>query len=157
MNFISNFQSSDAWSFNLTWRFGTGLPYTEPIGLDPMNFTWQGDSFFISDPETGNIQLNPDFGELENVNQKRYPSYNRIDLRAQYSGSNGRIRYDLYLDIINALNFQNVQSYKYVIYPVDPNPEGVPDFLRRSSWVELKREPIYMYPFIPSLGVKLQF
>jgi hypothetical protein len=157
MNFISNFQSSDAWSFNLTWRFGTGLPYTEPIGLDPMNFTWQGDSFFISDPETGNIQLNPDFGELENVNQKRYPAYNRIDLRAQYSGTNGSIRYDLYLDIINALNFQNVQSYKYVIYPVDPNPEGVPDFLRRSSWVELKREPIFMYPFIPSLGVKLQF
>ena len=157
MNFISNFQSSDAWSFNLTWRFGTGLPYTEPIGLDPMNFTWQGDSFFISDPETGNIQLNPDFGELENVNQKRYPAYNRIDLRAQYSGTSGKINYDLYLDIINALNFQNVQSYKYVIYPVDPNPEGVPDFLRRSSWVELKREPIFMYPFIPSLGVKLQF
>ena len=118
-------------SFNLTWRFGTGLPYTELIGLDPMNFTWQGDSFFISDPETGNIQLNPDFGELENVNQKRYPSYNRIDLRAQYSGSNGRIRYDLYLDIINALNFQNVQSYKYVIYPVDPNPEGVPNFKKK--------------------------
>ena len=60
-------------------RFGRVF-HTEPIGLDPMNFTWQGDSFFISDPETGNIQQ-IDF-ELENVNQKRYPAYNRIDLRA---------------------------------------------------------------------------
>ena len=157
MNLIGNYRLSPKWDFSFTWRYGTGLPYTEPVGLEPMNFVWQGDSFFISDPETGNIQLNPDFGELSNVNKQRYPAYNRIDLRAQYSGQISGLRYYAYFDIVNVFNSQNVQSYKYVLYIVDPNFPATPDFLRKSSWVELKREPIFMYPFIPSLGVKLQF
>ena len=157
MNLIGNYRLNSNWDLSFTWRYGTGLPYTEPIGLDPMNFIWEGDAFFISDPETGNIQLNPDFGELQNVNQQRYPAYNRIDFRAQYSGELSGLRYNLFLDFVNVLNSQNVQSYKYVLYIVDPNVPGTPDFLRKSSWVELKREPIFMYPFIPSVGVKLTF
>jgi hypothetical protein len=157
MNLIGNYKVSATWDLSFTWRYGTGLPYTEPIGLDPMNFIWRGDAFFISDPETGNIQLNPDFGELYNVNKQRYPAYNRIDIRAQYSGEFSGLKYNFYVDFVNMFNSQNVQSYKYVLYLVDPNVPGTPDFLRKSSWVELKREPVFMYPFIPSLGVKLRF
>lgn len=157
MNLIGNYKVSATWDLSFTWRYGTGLPYTEPIGLDPMNFIWRGDAFFISDPETGNIQLNPDFGELYNVNKQRYPAYNRIDIRAQYSGEFSGLKYNFYVDFVNMFNSQNVQSYKYVLYLVDPNVPGTPDFLRKSSWVELKREPVFMYPFIPSLGIKLRF
>lgn len=157
MNLIANYRFSSKWDFSMTWRYGTGLPYTEPIGLDPMNFIWKGDAFFISDAETGNIQLNPDFGELENVNQQRYPAYNRVDLRVQYSGNTESLKYNFYLDLVNMLNSQNVQSYKYVLYLVDPNTPGTPDFLRKGSWVELKREPVYMFPFIPTVGMKLRF
>lgn len=157
MNLIANYRINPKWDVSMTWRYGTGLPYTEPIGLDPMNFIWKGDAFFISDAETGNIQLNPDFGELDNVNQQRYPAYNRVDIRAQYSGQTSQIKYNFYLDLVNMLNSKNVQSYKYVLYLVDPNTPGTPDFLRKGSWVELKREPVYMFPFIPTVGMKLRF
>ena len=156
-NLILNRVINKRWDIGFTWRFGTGLPYTQPISLKPMTFNYQGDGFFISDAETGFIQLNPDFGGVDNINQKRYRPYNRVDLRARYKNQKGDLKYEVFVDLINVLNNQNIQSYKYVLYIIDPNPPGVPDHLRQPTGVSLKKEPIFMYPFIPSLGITLEF
>lgn len=156
-NLILNRGLNDKWDVGVSWRYGSGLPYTQPIALKPMTYTFEGEGYFIADFDTELIQMNPDFGGVDNINQKRYDPYNRIDLRIRYKNQAPGFNYFVYLDLINVINNQNVQSYKYVMYIVDPNPEGTDPRFRRPSGAELKKEPIFMYPFIPSLGVNISF
>jgi outer membrane receptor for ferrienterochelin and colicin len=77
----------------------------------------------------------------DNENSEYFPPYFRIDLRLekQYTLWNNPL--SVYLDIINVLSRQNVLLYKYTY---DAN--GVPT-----------REPVTLFPIIPSIGVSYKF
>ena len=101
--------------------------------------------------------MNPDFGGPENINQSRTPSYSRLDVRVGYNNTTPTFDYSVYVEIINFLNQKNVQSYNYVLYIDDPNHPDVAPWLRAPSGVIMRKEPVFMYPFLPSIGFSIDF
>ncbi|WP_018128113.1 TonB-dependent receptor [Balneola vulgaris] len=155
-NFILNQNINRNWRFGIAWRMASGLPYTEPINLKPMTYLYQTRGYFIVD-SNGLIRMNPDFGGPENINQSRTPSYSRLDVRVGYNNTTPTFDYSVYLEIINFLNQKNVQSYNYVLYIDDPNHPDVAPWLRAPSGVIMRKEPVFMYPFLPSIGFSIDF
>ena len=117
---------------DLSWRYGTGFPYTPIIGsvFEPwsMRSNEQGWGFL--------------YGER---NSSRYPDYHRLDMRFTYQKNLGRGRIRLYLDLANFYNRQNVFIYDWDIS--SNNESGIPS---------VTKTPIYMMPFLPSLGISLE-
>lgn len=146
----------------LTWRFGSGFAYTPARGVEPLVATVAdpatGDvrGIILTDPATGHVRLVPRYGEARNVNTDRLPAYHRLDVRLTYLVRWHRRALELYLDLINVYNRRNVQRYQYVIEVVDP-PPGLPGALTPPPKPVLFRQPVFMFPFIPSFGFSFSF
>lgn len=119
-------------------NYGTGLPYTRPLGAfvyqayQPLDGTRSppgsdGDSAMVA------IYLGP-------RNAERYPAYLRVDLgvRKQYVKAWGVIT--PYLDVLNLTNRRNVLFYFY-------------EYDRRPA----VRSGFSMFPLLPSFGVEVEF
>jgi len=117
---------------DLSWRYGTGFPYTPILGAiyNPLSTraNEQGWGF--------------QYGER---NSCRYPDYHRLDLRFTYQKRLAIGRMRMYLDIANVYNRRNVFIYDWDIN--SPDAIGVPT---------VQKTPIYMLPFLPSLGIALE-
>jgi ferric enterobactin receptor len=81
------------WAFSGTWIFGTGLPYTEPIGVES---TTIGEDFVI------------DRLILGERNQSRLPAYHRMDLAASFDLTLGPVKGTLGVTVFNVYNRRNV-------------------------------------------------
>ncbi|GIV59980.1 MAG: TonB-dependent receptor [Rhodothermaceae bacterium] len=146
----------------LTWRFGTGFPYTPARGVeplvavvdDPVNEERRG--VVLTDPATGYVRLVPRYGNAENVNSARLPAYHRLDVRFTFVLPWRRGVFEFYLDLINVYNRRNVLAYRYFIDVIEP-PGGLPGALTPPPKPVLFREPVYMFPFIPSFGFNVSF
>lgn len=154
INIVVDYKLNDWLDLGVRWRFGSGYPYTPPVGVTPRvvpldedETVWaiQRDSFF------GNrVIFDLDYGEESNQNSERLPTYHRLDIRftahSHYSAGYLTFDWDFYLDIINAYNNQNVISYRYDI--VKNSNGGAP---------LLERETQSMLPIIPTLGICVWF
>lgn len=125
----------------LNWSFGSGIPYTRPLGsyvfyehrvvnggrLEPHTGFGHGD-----EPAQA-VVLGPRNGE-------RYPPYHRLDLslRRPFPRSWGRIT--PHLEILNVYNRKNTLFY---FYQYDRDPPV--------------RSGFSMLPLVPTLGVEVQF
>ncbi|MDF1547502.1 MAG: TonB-dependent receptor plug domain-containing protein, partial [Bacteroidales bacterium] len=120
---LFSIQLGKTWEFVAKYFYGSGYAYTPKYP-----------------------QFNEDYGmELwvsGDKNSAHYPAYSRLDV-SLYKTFRIKNKYDLkvYLEIINALNKQNVQSYKYT-YNSDAEPV---------------KEVDYLFPMIPSLGLSFKF
>ncbi|WP_169304755.1 TonB-dependent receptor [Chloroherpeton thalassium] len=154
INVVVDYKLNDWLDLGVRWRFGSGYPYTPPVGvtprvvpLDENETVWaiQRDSF-LGD----RVIFDIDYGDESNQNSKRLPAYHRLDIRftahSHYSAGYLSFDWDFYLDIINAYNNQNVISYRYDIVE---NPNGGAPLL--------ERETQSMLPIIPTLGICVWF
>jgi len=118
------------WQLSLLWRYASGLPYTEVLGV--------------------RIRQNPaqdDFGwdfVRGSRNAKRFPSYHRLDARLSYSVHTGNRAFSFYLDLINLYNRKNVYNLTWEKEPASDDP------LLNIA----KRRTLYMLPFLPSIGIQ---
>ena len=135
INVVANYEVLKGLEVGLKGRFGSGFPYTPPVGLMPK----VRDGAVVRD-EDGEIEYEVDYGGEENENAARYPWYHRLDLRISYqvAGFLG-MDWTLYSDIINVYNYTNIYQYTW-------DPE---------TWPE--REEIGMFPFLPTFGVSVRF
>ena len=154
------------------WRYGTGFPYTPPVSIEPLlavvddPVTGATRGIVLTDPETNLVRLVPGFGSASNLNSARLPAYHRLDARLTYR-LDMQVTYDarwrdvsleLYLDLINLYNRKNVVSYRYIVEAVeDEATRNAPLALRKPPQPALFREPVYMFPFIPSFGFRIAF
>lgn len=127
VNSVMNYQLNDAWNigFRYTWR--SGAAYTPIVGLQP----------------------NPDFPKLfrpvyGDLNSRRLPNYQRLDLRAEYEFLMFDNDASLVIEIINLTNQQNISGYSY-----DPKPSDTPTKFRLEKETGLA--------FYPSVGLKVVF
>ncbi|MCH7678631.1 hypothetical protein IID10_04605 [candidate division KSB1 bacterium] len=97
----------------------------------------------------------PTFGGPENINSSRFPDYHRLDARITYSTQLFDSSWQFYLDFINVYNRKNVLFYRNIIR-IEGADEHIPLALRFPK-PALFREPVYMYLFIPSLGLSVTF
>ena len=88
------------------------------------------------------LRWREEFGAL---NQIRLPAYHRLDLRVTRRFDVGRGILDVYMDLFNAYNQQNLRSFDYSADLIDQELRYV-----RSPDEEL-------LPFLPSLGLRWQF
>jgi hypothetical protein len=144
VNVIGNYRLSSKWDFNLNWTFQSGQPYTPILGYYVENFPNESDPFFRPIP-----------GER---NAARYPAYHRLDLGAVRHFKVGRTTVDLFLQVVNAYWRKNVFRYIYQFGStnngvdddndgaIDESDEGIP-----------RKEPISIFPILPSLGFTIEF
>jgi hypothetical protein len=123
------------------WNFGTGLPYTRPIGsyryLSPRiipggGLQWDPDSDGGNQGTYG-VVLSP-------RNSARYPARHRLDLNVRWTVEREWGRLVPYLSVVNVYNRKNVLFY-FFEYDKDPPV----------------RTGISMFPVLPSLGLEVSF
>lgn len=122
----------------LRWNFGTGLPYTRPLGsygvydYDLMTGRLSGQAA-SGDSVAGGVVLGA-------RNAFRYPPYHRLDvsLRRTFMTRWGRVT--PYLDVLNIYNRKNVLFYFFDLGGSPPTRSGVS-----------------MLPVLPTLGVEVSF
>jgi hypothetical protein len=122
----------------LRWNYGSGLPYTRPLG-----------SFAYHDYQlaTGRyIRNTPQDGDglravtLSERNAARYPAYHRLDAGVRRTFRPGRWEVEPYLEVLNVYNRRNVLFYFYQ-YDRDP----------------AVRTGVSMFPILPTLGLEARF
>ncbi|MCH7675490.1 TonB-dependent receptor [candidate division KSB1 bacterium] len=149
-------------TLGLTWRHGTGFPYTPALAVEPLVAEVASDPSnpdlikptILTDPETGAARFVPTFGGPENINSRRYPDYQRLDVRMTYSTKWLHSEWQFYLDFVNLLNRKNVLLFRSIVRTeIDESLPQSLQFLR----VRAFEEPVNLYPFIPSFGVHVAF
>lgn len=152
VNLVMTYKISERWDLGIRWQFGSGFPYTKPIGVKPRIVLLDLDN--DSKPETPEIATrrtvsNPNSEEvifdIEYGNRSRYnarkPVYHRLDLRGTYFTQIWGLNWSFYLDIINVYNRMNVVGYDYYI----------------TDELQLASEANNMFPILPTFGISVKF
>jgi hypothetical protein len=135
VNAVATWSLSSRTTLAARFGFGTGLPYTDIVGqivrrsFDPATNTWT-----VSNA----IQTREAVGGRRNAS--RYPTFQRLDLMISRRYARGRTTITPYLQVVNAYNRRNVFIYTFD-YTANP-PE---------------REATSQFPFLPSIGVTVEF
>jgi len=150
LNIVVDYKLSSWLDLGIRWRYGSGFPYTAPIGIKPRVVPLdEAETTWAIQRETllgDQVIFSLDYGDEDNRNAKRLPAYHRLDIRLTAHFTTSYAQWQIYLDIINAYNNQNVVAYEY---DVVPNPSGGMPIIERTEQG--------MLPIFPSLGVNLQF
>ena len=110
-----DWRASRSLAFSAAWRGATGLPYTparpavsfglqETPGEPPLRVP----SRWVATPGPtmgrGPFAYDVGPGSLSDLNSARHPFYSRVDFRALFQPGGPRGRWEVYLDVYNALN-----------------------------------------------------
>lgn len=115
--------------------YGSGSPYTEIVGqlvrrvYDPRRNAW--------DTGIQDRQVEPVGGDR---NASRLPGFHRLDLSVARRYVRGGTTWEPYLQLVNAYNRKNVFTYTF-------------DYSRNPP----TRSAISQFPFLPSIGVTVEF
>jgi outer membrane receptor for ferrienterochelin and colicin len=122
LSVVANWELGSGWSTNLRFQYGSGYPYTP-----------------------SKSQYNATAKRWEWVqgmkNSATLPPYRRLDLRGTKQFMVFGLSASAFLDISNALDFKNVQSYRYRY-----NSNGMPYVQELTLW-----------PVLPTLGLTVRF
>lgn len=120
ISLVVNYALAEHWQGGVRFRYGSGRPYT------PAASAW-------SDPNAGHWKPIPGAH-----NSDRYPAYSRLDLRVTRKLEWNSLDLDLYLELMNVLNRQNVIHY---------------------MWDEqyASKEAFTIFPFLPVVGITARF
>ncbi|UCH09845.1 MAG: TonB-dependent receptor [Fidelibacterota bacterium] len=144
LNVISNFKLSKKWELNASWTYQSGQPYTPILGYYAEQLPNEPEAFYRPIPG--------------GRNSSRYPPYHRLDLGAVYHRETRWGGIDLFFQVVNAYYRKNVFRYLYQFGStnnnldddgdgrIDETDEGLP-----------RRQPISIFPILPSLGVTIEF
>lgn len=125
----------------LRWNFGTGLPYTRPLGSYPYLTPRLSPGAVLEwDPGEGGRDRGAYAVALGDRNGSRYPARHRLDLSVRWVVEKPWGTLVPYLHILNLYNRKNVLFYFYEYHREPPVRSG-----------------ISMFPFLPSLGVEVKF
>lgn len=127
----------------LRWNFGTGLPFTRPLGtyryFSPRLIPGSGLDWDVDPNDEG--EGDELFGVvLSDRNSARYPARHRLDVSLRWKLNKSWGTLTPYISILNVYNRKNVLFYFYE-YQNDPP----------------SRTGISMFPFLPSLGLEVSF
>jgi hypothetical protein len=96
----------------------------------------------------GRLVYVPDFGDVSNLNTARQKAYARLDARLTWKPGFGKDRLEVYLDVINVLNRDNVGIREYQL-EYDPTPGA-----DRPRLIDASEGAL---PFLPSIGIHFRF
>lgn len=126
INLVANYRLSPKWRLTSAFNYASGQAITDVTGNYAVNLPT---SSFTRHPFV-----------VGDLNGARLPAYHRIDVGITRAGSLFSARYQLQLQIINALSRRNIWFYSYNL---DDNP--------------ITREAIKMLPLIPNISLTVDF
>lgn len=132
-------KSNSNWLLGLNFVFTTGQPITLPASVYFVNTLPAWDNYGTGNQNLPNYQLYP--GPIDTY---RLPDYIRLDLSITWEKDYGTWSLSPYLQIFNLGNRKNVWFIQYS--SKNSNGEIVQDV-----------KPVYMLPFLPSIGVTVKF
>lgn len=129
-------QKIGAGELGLRWNFGTGLPYTRPIG----GYDYYNVSVASGGLTGGIVGDSTNAVLLGSHNAERYPGYHRLDVsyRRTFEKSWGTLT--PYVQVVNLYNRRNVLFYFYE-YDAD----------------RARRTGLSMFPVLPTFGLEASF
>ena len=152
INIVMNYHFDETWDTGLRWQFGSGFPYTEPVGIKPRIILADMNGDFIpetpviatrknsADPNNQQVIFDIDYGDRSRFNSRK-PVYHRLDIRVTAAVKIWSYDWNFYLDIINLYNRKNINNYQYFV----------------DDDLSLGREANSMFPIIPTLGFSIKF
>jgi hypothetical protein len=134
VNLFGALTVSDRWQLSASWQLHTGWPFTDQ-SLDATLVP------NVSGPPT--LRVTRRFGPL---NAERLPTYHRLDLRMTRTWAVGDGQFELYLDVFNAYDRQNLRGYSYGL-------------ARNSSggFTTTRGPGEGQFPLLPTVGVRWTF
>jgi len=135
LNIVAKYDIGNKWYFTSAVVLNTGNPYTQILGkihmLDDqaLDVENDGEKYYFDEIEV--------YGEK---NSERYPNYFRLDIGFNRRGKLFNFDTEFYFHVINVTNHMNVFMYWW---------------MDRDD--KVYRQPVPMFPFFPSLGVKFYF
>ncbi len=135
VSIVLTWQPSEALSLGATWNYSTGQAYALPL----MQYSF----FSLVNP---NSSAQKTYYEYSQRDAFRLPPFHKLDVSARYKTTWDDRDIEISLTIYNAYNRNNAFS-KYVGYKVDEaSGEKVP-VLKQFT----------LFPFLPSLGIRVSF
>jgi hypothetical protein len=151
---VASYQLTSRWQVATTVRLASGFPRTAPLGVQVV-----GDEDTLDLDGDGNVtEIRPTYdangllvygvnlGGVANLNQARLPLFARVDLRVTWRPRGAAGRWELYAEVINLLDRQNVGAY-------DPRLEYDPT----SDRPRIVEEADQAVPLLPTVGVRFRF
>lgn len=132
-------KSASSWLLGLNFVFTTGQPITVPASVYFVNALPAWDSYGAGNQNLPSYQLYP--GPIDTY---RLPDYIRLDMSITWKRDFGTWTLAPYLQIFNLGNRENVWFIRYS--SKNSNGQIVQDVT-----------PVYMLPFLPSIGVTIKF
>lgn len=127
---------SPKWSVSAAWQAHSGWPFTpQIIEFDTL-------SVFQDEGLESALRWREEFGDL---NSDRLPAYHRLDLRVTRRFALAGSNLDIYLDLFNAYDQQNLRSYDY----------GTQFIGNDLKWIRYPDEELL--PILPSIGFRWEF
>jgi hypothetical protein len=149
---VASYRVNRLLEFATTVRAQSGFPYTPALGVRPAPMEATGTQ--ETDPArlvpmydaAGLLVWVPDYGDVSNINTGRLPVFARVDLRLTFRPRWSSDRWQIYLEVINALNRDNAGSLEteLVYDPLSDRPA--------LSTVRQGRLPL-----LPSFGLRYRF
>jgi hypothetical protein len=124
------------WTFTAAFQIHSGWPFTPQIIEFDTLTVFQGDGLDNA------LRWREEFGEF---NSDRLPAYHRLDVRVTRSFAAWRGNLEVYLDLFNAYNQQNLRSYEY-------GTDFVGNELKWMRWPDEE-----LLPRLPSIGFRWEF
>ncbi|MBD3409335.1 MAG: TonB-dependent receptor plug domain-containing protein [Ignavibacteriales bacterium] len=146
LDVVLDYELSESWSVGARWQLASGFPATEPIGTAPRVILADTDGDLQPETPTistrnGEVVYNVDYGANPDLYNARRPLYNRLDARGSYYTTIWGKRWTFYLDVINILNIDNVNGYRFYV-----EEDGSLGSRERN-----------MFPILPTFGINVQF
>ncbi|MFA6617766.1 MAG: TonB-dependent receptor [Candidatus Neomarinimicrobiota bacterium] len=137
LNVVANYDIDKRWYFSSSLVWSSGNPYSQILGnfhyVNPFS-DWDG------------ITRMEIYGER---NAERYPAYFRLDLGINRRGKIFGQKATYYFHVMNVTNHKNVFFYLYENYNSEFDPE--------TGTSVILRQPITMFPILPTFGVEFEF
>ena len=143
LHLIGNYYFSPKLEFNLKWSYQTGQPYTPILGYYAEKYPSSPETVFRTIPGERNI--------------RRYPLYHRLDLGLTRHFELKSTKFDIFIQVINAYNQQNIYKYFYFFENgqngLDDDNDGIID---ESDENIPQRKAANNFPFLPSIGITIE-
>jgi hypothetical protein len=145
---VSTLELSRRLDFSSTLRVASGFPATAPIGVvvaaDPAP---DGSGRLVPAVDAqGRTVWTTDYGNVSNLGRSRLPVYARLDLRLTFKPKSPTGRWQLYFEVINALNRKNVSALQPQLN-YDPSSDRPSISYRSDSGL----------PLLPSFGFRYRY
>ncbi len=144
LNIVMQYRLSESLELGARWRYGSGFPFTPPVGVRPRIALVDDDGDripVIRTDQYDRVIFNIDRGDYENRNSGRLPAYSRIDVRLNWYTRFWGVRWLFYLDVINITNRKNIIGYRYAI----------------GNDLQVEPKASTMFPIIPTFGISFRF